>query len=181
MINRYLSVFICLIFLPVVALNLSGCAEIQGKGKIIKDVIYEHQVPASFEAPLICSIDERASSSLRFKWFSDNGTIKGDGKSTIWVAPSVPGTYKVGVNVTDGNGREDASTVNVQVVPFGDSLINVSPEISLQAPIWGDRSIGEQQTVNPAITAEILLSAAFISMLLILPAAGAMSRAGSNK
>ena len=155
MIIRYLSVLIGLIFLPVAALNLSGCAEIQGKGKIIKDVVYARQVPASFEAPLICSTDEKAISSLRFKWFSDNGTIKGDGKSTIWVAPSVPGTYKVGVNVTDGNGREDATTVNVQVVPFGDSLINVSPEISLQAPIWGDQSIGERQTVNPAITAEI--------------------------
>lgn len=83
MLRRYLSVFICLIFLPVAALNLSGCAEIQSRGKIIKDVIYAREVPASFETSLICIVDERIGSSLQFKWFSDNGTLKGDGKNMI--------------------------------------------------------------------------------------------------
>ncbi len=159
MIKKFVGVIICLIFLPVAALNLSGCAEIQGKGEIIKDVICAHEVPASFETPLICSVHETAGSSLRLKWFSDNGTIKGDGKSMIWMAPSVPGTYKIGVNVTDGNGWEDENTVKVQVVPFDNSLIDVSPEISLQMPIWGDKSIGERQLVNPLTTAEIACQA----------------------
>lgn len=159
MISRCLSVFICLIFLPVAALNLSGCAEIQSKGRIIKDVIYAREVPASFETPLICIVDERVGSSLQFKWFSDNGTLKGDSKNMIWVAPSVFGTYKVGVNVTDGNGWEDENMVNVQVVPYDNLLIDVSPEISLQVPIWGDRSIGERHLVNPATTAEIACQA----------------------
>ena len=155
MIKKCIGIISCLVFLSMITMSLPGCAAIQSKGKIIKEVIYTHEVPASFETLLICKVDERAGSSLRYKWFSDNGTIKSNGLSTIWIAPSVPGTYKVGVNVIDGNGWDDKSEVSVQVVPFTNSLINVSPEIAFEVPVWGNGSTGEAQLMSPMMTAEI--------------------------
>ena len=146
---------ICLATILVAVFNLSACSTIQGKGKIIKDVIYAREVPASFETLLICKVDETAGSSLRFKWSSDNGTIKGDGRNMIWIAPSVPGTYSIRINVTDGNGWEDENTVNMQVVPFGSSLTDVSPEIAFEVPVWGNGSTSEAQLMPPMMTAEI--------------------------
>lgn len=155
MIKKCAGISISLIFLSLAAMSPPGCAAIQGKGKIIKDIIYTHEVPAAFETLLICKVDERVGSSLRYKWFSGNGTIKSNGTSAIWVAPSVPGTYSVGVNVIDGNGWDDRGEVRVQVVPFDKSFIDISPEIAFEVPVWGNGSTDEVHVMSPIMTAEI--------------------------
>jgi hypothetical protein len=135
-----------------------SCVSPQNHPPVIRDIIYAREVPASFETLLICKTYDGGSNPLLFKWFSDNGTIQGHygyGESITWVAPATPGMYIVGVKVTDINGMESLRSVNIKVVPFSRTFIDISPDISLQIPIWSNDLIIEQQSVNPATIAEI--------------------------
>jgi len=122
---------------------------------VINGIICAREVPASFETLLICRTDNSSNGPLWFEWSSDNGTIKGNGESITWLAPSVPGTYKIAFKITDTKGRENTGSVDVKVVPFSRTIIDVSPEISLTIPIWCTDLITEQQAVNPLTTAEV--------------------------
>ena len=139
-------------------LPILSCSAFQNQRPVIKGIICAREVPAAFETLLICRTDDGGNNPLRFKWFSENGTIQGHyghGESITWVAPAIPGTYNVGVKVTDTNGTETTGSVNVKVVPFSRKFIDITPDISLQIPIWSNDLITEQQLVNPATTADI--------------------------
>ena len=150
--NNLLIYWLAILF---AILPILSCSAFQNQRPVIKDIIYAREVPASFETLLICRTDDGGNNPLRFKWVADNGTIKGDGESITWVAPAIPGTYNVGVKVTDANGTETTDSVNMKVVPFSRTLIDITPDISLQIPIWSNDLIVAQQLVNPLTTAEI--------------------------
>jgi hypothetical protein len=140
------------ILLVTSTLALSSCTESPNQASVIRDIIYAREVPTSFDTILKCTVDEKGDGALRFKWFSDNGTVKGDGNSIIWAAPPVPGTYNIGVTVTGIKGGEATRTVIVKVVPFKNTLIDVNPAVSLQVPIWGNDVIGGKLLIySPAI------------------------------
>ncbi|MGA9047832.1 MAG: hypothetical protein WB588_02460 [Dehalococcoidia bacterium] len=139
-------------------LPILSCSAFQNQRPVIKDIIYAREVPVSFETLLICTTDDCGNIPLRFKWFSDNGTIKGHyghGESITWVAPAVPGTYNVGVKVTYANGMETTGSVNIKVVAFSRKFIDISPDISLHFPLRCNDLITEQESVNPSTTAAI--------------------------
>jgi hypothetical protein len=151
------QLILCLIVLSL-TLSILSCSLFQNHTPIIRDIIYAREVPTSFETLLICRSDDGGKNPLRFKWFSDNGTIwghYGHGESITWVAPAIPGTYSVGVKVSDARGNETTDSVNVKVVPFSRTLIDISPDISLQFPLQCNDLITEQESVNPLTTAAI--------------------------
>ncbi|MCX6006153.1 MAG: hypothetical protein NTZ34_02690 [Chloroflexi bacterium] len=131
---------------------MPSCTEFPNQAPVITDIIYAREVPTSFETILKCTVDEKGDGSLQYKWFSDNGTIKGDSNTIIWAAPSVPGTYNVGVRVTDIKGGDTTRMVSVKVVPFKNTIIDVNPAIALQVPIWGNDVTGGKLLIySPAI------------------------------
>lgn len=141
------------VIIPVLILvSSAACTGSVGGSPVIRDIIYAREVPTSFETLLKCNVDAKGNSPLKFKWFSDNGTIKGDGNSIMWAAPSVPGTYNIGVRVIDIKGTEAMRTVSVEVVPFKNTVIDINPAISLQVPIWGNNVTGGKLLIySPAI------------------------------
>ncbi len=139
-------------------LPILSCSAFQNQRPVIKGIICAREVPAAFETLLICRTDDGSNNPLRFKWVADNGTIQGHyghGESITWVAPAIPGTYSVGVKVSDAKGNETTDSVNVKVVPFSRTLIDISPDMSLQFPLQCNDLITEQESVNPLTTAAI--------------------------
>jgi len=56
------------------------------------------------------------SDPLDYSWTSNpGGTIKGDGNTVWWYAPSEAGEFKITVEVTDENGGSTSYTINVTV------------------------------------------------------------------
>jgi hypothetical protein len=153
--RRYIQLILCFVMLMASALGLPSCTQFPNQALVIRDIIYAREVPTSFETLLKCTVDEKVDGSLRFKWFSDNGTVKGDDNSIIWAAPSVPGTYNVGVRVTDIKGAEAIRTVSIKVVPFKNTIIDINPAISLQVPIWGNDVVGGKLLINSPAIVEI--------------------------
>ncbi|MCX6005655.1 MAG: hypothetical protein NTZ34_00105 [Chloroflexi bacterium] len=152
MIRKHTHLTLCFILFVISAFGLPSCTTFPNQDLVIRDIIYAREVPTSFETLLKCAVDEKVDGPLQYKWFSDNGTIKGDGNSIIWAAPSVPGTYSIGVRVTGVKGAEATRTVSVKVVPFKNTIIDINPAISLQVPIWGDDVTGGKLLiVSPAI------------------------------
>jgi hypothetical protein len=152
MIRKHTQLILCFVLLVASTIGLPSCIESPNQAPVIRDIIYAREVPTSFETLLKCTLDEKEDGPLRFKWFSDNGTVKGDGNSIIWAAPPVPGTYNVGVRVTDIKGAEATRTVSVKVVPFKNTIIDINPAVSLHVPIWGNDVIGGKLLIySPAI------------------------------
>ncbi|RPJ64145.1 MAG: hypothetical protein EHM12_00505 [Dehalococcoidia bacterium] len=152
MIRKHTLLTICFILFVVSAFGLPSCAQSPNQTPVIRDIIYAREVPTSFETLLKCTVYEKVDGPLQYKWSSDNGTIRGDGNSVTWAAPSVPGTYNIGVRVTGVNGAEATRMVSVKVVPFQNTIIDINPAISLQVPVWGNDVVGGKLLIlSPAI------------------------------
>jgi len=80
--RQYAQLILRFVLLVASALGLSSCTEFPNQAPVIRDIIYAREVPTSFDTILKCTFDEKGDVALRFKWFSDNGTIKGDGNIT---------------------------------------------------------------------------------------------------
>ena len=150
--NNLLKYWLAILF---AILPILSCSAFQNQRPVIKDIIYAREVPASFETLLICRADDGGSGRLEFEWTADNGTIKGGGESITWVAPDVPGIYKIGVKITDAKGMDNTGSVNIKVVPFNREFIDITPDVSMKIPIWSNDLTSAQQLVNPLTTADI--------------------------
>ena len=56
--------------------------------------------------------------SLSYEWFlsSGGGVLKGSESNPVkWATPGAPGTYNIGVKVSDGKGGEDTKSMNINV------------------------------------------------------------------
>jgi len=152
MIRKHTHLTICFILFVISTFVLPSCTALPNQVPVIRDITCAHEVPTSFETLVKCTVDEKLGGPLQYKWSSDNGTIKGDGNSITWAAPSVPGTYNIGVRVTDIKGAEATRTVSVKVVPFLNTIIDINPAISLQVPIWDNGvTVGKLLIIPPAV------------------------------
>jgi hypothetical protein len=153
MINEVLKetrlVIICIMLLSLCAIGytLPGC-----QPAVVEGIINPGEVPASFEA-IIAYRTDRAG--LTYKWSSDNGMIKGEGKSVIWVAPEIPGKYDISVKIEDAAGKTTEEHANINVVPFAQAAIIVSPDIVLQSSSADNVFISEQLCMVPMTTVVI--------------------------
>jgi hypothetical protein len=79
---------------------------------------------------------------LSYAWQADNGTLKADGNTAIWTAPSSMGKYNIVVVVTNGRGGEARATKEVRVG------INADGSQTLDAPVLLKMSIPSAETVT---------------------------------
>lgn len=150
--------------LPVVLLSLLACAPPQNQAPVIHELLYPAEVPASFDTVLICRVADPGNDELRFQWSSENGTIRGEGKSITWNAPAIPATYKIDVKVNNTSGKEISAKASMNVLPFYRTVIDPDPEINLKLPLIGSSAVSELSLVRPLTTSEINCDAPFIGI-----------------
>lgn len=147
----------------LVSFGLFSCTSPVSQTTIIEGIIYPREVCASFEALIAYRPADTVDGPLKYKWTADNGTIKGEGQSIIWVPPDIPGKYSIAVKITDSNGSENVSQVILDVVAFTVTDVVTSPDIVLQIHSDNNTSISERICMSPAVTAEIRCFAPDIS------------------
>ena len=151
--KKYLySIPVILVF---VILGLSFCTAPSNRPPVIQSITVPGEMPASFEVRIFCKAVDPDGHPLKFQWFSDNGTFKGEGNSVTWVSPDIPGNYAVGVKVTDIEGHEAINTANVKVTPLYKTDIDPNPIITMQMPVFYGAMISDQRIVRPLTTSEI--------------------------
>lgn len=62
-----------------------------------------------------CVASDPEGSPVTYSWTATGGTISGIGNIVSWIAPSVAGTFTVGVDVSDGEGGTAEGSVTVAV------------------------------------------------------------------
>ncbi|MFC1974736.1 Ig-like domain-containing protein, partial [Chloroflexota bacterium] len=70
-----------------------------------------------------CVASDADGDSLNYIWSAAAGTFSGAGPVVTWIAPHMPGTYTVTVEVTDGRGGEAVKQLTIDV------LVNHRPVI----------------------------------------------------
>jgi len=150
--------------LPIVVLSLLSCAPPQNQAPAIHGLLYPSEVPASFDTVLICRVANQGNDELRFRWSSENGTIRGEGESITWNAPATPATYKIDVKVNNTSGKETSSKAGMNVLPFYRTVFDPDPEINLKLPLFGSGAVSELSLVRPLTTSEINCDAPFIDI-----------------
>ena len=147
--------------LPVVLLSLLSCTPPQNQAPVIHELLYTAEVPASFDTVLICRVTDPGKDELRFRWSSENGTLRGEGESITWNAPAMPATYQIDVKVNNTAGKEISGKASMNVLPFYRTVIDPDPEINLKLPIFGSSAVSELSLVRPLTTSEINCDAPF--------------------
>lgn len=62
-----------------------------------------------------CVASDPDGDELTYQWTTNGGNISGQGPIITWTAPDNPGTYTIGVKVTDGRGDEVTSQTTMDV------------------------------------------------------------------
>jgi hypothetical protein len=148
----------------IVLLSLLSCAPPQDQAPVIHELLYQTEVPASFDTVLICRVGDPGNDELRFQWSSENGTIRGEGESITWNAPAMPATYEIDVRVNNTSGKETSSKASMHVLPFYRTQIDPDPEINLKLPLFGSSAVSELSLVRPLTTSEINCEAPVIDI-----------------
>lgn len=81
---------------------------------------------------IYCTAFDKDGDQLSYEWFSNNRTIKGNGKTISWTAPGISGNYKIFCKVNDGNGNFVLDSVIINAAEFINSIpviekINANP------------------------------------------------------
>ena len=148
--------------LPIVVLGLLSCTPQQNQAPVITALLYPAEVPASFDTVLICRVANPGNDELRFQWSAENGTLRGEGESITWTAPSAPEIYKIDVKVNNTSGLETSSKADMNVLPFYRTVVDPDPEINLKLPLFGSGAVSELSLVRPLTTSEINCDAPLI-------------------
>ena len=65
--------------------------------------------------------------SLTYEWFTNGGALKNVESNPVkWGTPGTPGTYNIGVKVSDGKGGEDAKSMNIEVKQQTSTNLNLN-------------------------------------------------------
>jgi hypothetical protein len=150
--------------LTIVLLSPLSCAPLPNQPPVINELLYRAEVPASFDTVLICQVADPGNDELRFRWSSENGTIRGEGESITWNAPDMPEKYEIDVMVNNTSGKETSSKASISVLPFYRTVIDPDPEINLKLPLFGSGTVSELSLVRPLTTSEINCDAPFIDI-----------------
>ena len=94
---------------------------------VINYITAQQQVSPSSNSRLTCVATDADTDPLIYAWSANSGKIVGDGDTVTWIAPETPGTYTIGVTVTDGKGGEarDSTNIVVNIKPNHAPLITV--------------------------------------------------------
>jgi hypothetical protein len=94
---------------------------------VINYITAQQQVSPSSSTRITCVASDADSDSLTYGWSAKDGKITGVGDTVTWIAPDAPGSYTIGVTVTDGKGGEarDSATIGVMIKPNHAPLVTV--------------------------------------------------------
>jgi hypothetical protein len=94
---------------------------------VINYITAQQQVSPSSSTRITCVATDADGDSLIYAWSAKDGKITGDGDTVTWIAPDAPGSYSVGVTVTDGKGGEarDSANIGVLIKPNHAPLVTV--------------------------------------------------------
>jgi hypothetical protein len=154
MLKPYIGLFIAITV-------LLSCAPLKDKVSISRELLCPAEVPPAFDTVLLVRTSETHNDTLRFQWSSENGTLRGEGESITWNAPTEYGSYKIDVKLIDASARETTYKTSISVIPFYRTQIDPDPEINLQLPVFNSGTVGVQSVVGPLTNAEISCDAPF--------------------
>ena len=88
------------------------------------------------EATIICAVEDTNDNTLKYSWSAEQGTIRGEGKEVIWIAPGTPGNYKVTVEVsnTRGEGTSFSKSFKVTANPYNNDTPDSTIYLNLSLP-----------------------------------------------
>jgi hypothetical protein len=69
------------------------------------DIVGIHEWKPLQESTLNCALGSDDDGTLKYRWSSEQGTIRGEGKEVAWTAPETPGNYRVTVEVSNSKGE----------------------------------------------------------------------------
>ena len=95
--------------------NSTGNEEINHPPQIVSLIANPDTTETGATTAITCNASDSDGDNLTFVWDAAVGTINGSGSNVNWVAPNSVGTYYVRCKVQDGNGGEDADSVNIVV------------------------------------------------------------------
>ena|GEM_PF-6648903 len=142
--------------LVTVIISLFGCALSVSGDNLISEIVYPSFVPASYETMIVCQPGVNHY-ILNYRWSSDNGTIKAVGPKAIWMAPAVPGDYRIVCMVKDAAGRTEEKSVIVHVIASDNTIVADRTEVTLNYSIWSKHTVCEQCSMMPLSTLEIFV------------------------
>jgi len=83
---------------------------------VITSVVAADSVVSSLGTTTVtCTATDADGDTLTYSWSADDGSFSGSGASVTWKAPSAEDTYRVDVEVSDGNGGTDSGSTNIIV------------------------------------------------------------------
>jgi hypothetical protein len=103
---------------------------------------------------LTCVTSNDTAKDLTYTWTADEGTIQGNGRQVIWLAPEAPGDYTISVKVTSGGQEASAKrTIKVTTNPFN----NDQPDniIYLKFKLPSSDTVTQSRRLRIWTTAEI--------------------------
>ncbi len=88
------------------------------------------------EGTLICALDSDDDNTLKYTWLPDQGTIKGEGKEVTWIAPNIPGDFKVTVEVSNPSGKGTSFSKSFKVTdnPYNNYTPDSTIYLNLSLP-----------------------------------------------
>lgn len=100
--------------------------------------------------------DDPDGDILTYEWSANGGSLKNAGSNPVkWGTPGTPGTYNIGVTVSDGKGGQDFKSMNIEVkqpqisnlnlnhVPGEEGAVTDWPSISKSNIMAGDHVANE--------------------------------------
>jgi len=114
--NILFIISIMLIFLFNACSEDSPTADDQNHPPVIASLVANPDtIKTGATTALTCNATDSDGDNLTYVWDSGSGAINGSGSSVNWVSPNTAGAYYVSCKVQDGNGGEDADSVDIVV------------------------------------------------------------------
>jgi hypothetical protein len=79
---------------------------------------YQSTFLTSAVSTITVNASDADNDALTYVWAAASGTISGSGATVHWTPPASPGTYTIGVTVSDGQGGSVQANTNVVVVAW---------------------------------------------------------------
>jgi hypothetical protein len=106
-------------FLIIAAFLIIGCESpaAVNHSPVIGNLVSERNVIFPLQhSEITCVASDLDSDNLSYEWSANGGSIFGEGPVVNWTAPDALGTYSITVAVSDGNGSQITSYLNIQVI-----------------------------------------------------------------
>ena len=106
------------------------------------------------DSQIYCAAQDPDGDTLTYSWFSDAGTIYGNGPQVTWTAPISPGNYFITSLVSDGRGGEAIDSIGVSV---RDTSIHQTGDLVAYYPFNGNADDESGFNNNGTVSGAVLV------------------------